>query len=220
MSESTVSNITSTGGTQNLFSDAATRTPTKTLGQEDFLKLLVKQLSTQDPLNPMKDTDFIGQMSQFSALQQAKDTYTAINTMTQGQQVAQANALLGRGVELQVDKDTTASGIVSEVKIVSGVPTIVVNGKDYSLSQVNSVKPDYGQEASVSSAQQLTQAYSLLGRGVELETAANTYELGTVSSIKMEAGTPKLVVNGQEYDVSQLRSVSTDGLQQNIPITK
>lgn len=169
----------------------------------------------------MKDTDFIGQMSQFSALQQAKDTYASINKMNQDQQVAQANALLGRGVEIQVDKDTTATGLVSEIKIDSGVPKIVVNGKDYTLNQVISVKPDYGQNtASVTSAQQLTQAYSLLGRGVELETAANTYELGTVSSIKMEAGTPKLVVNGQEYDVSQLRSVSNDAWQQNISTSK
>jgi flagellar basal-body rod modification protein FlgD len=40
------------------------------LGKNEFLQLLVAQLRNQDPLDPMKDADFIAQMSQFSSLEQ------------------------------------------------------------------------------------------------------------------------------------------------------
>lgn len=38
------------------------------LGQQDFLTLLTTQLRNQDPLNPMQNTEFLGQMAQFSTV--------------------------------------------------------------------------------------------------------------------------------------------------------
>ena len=113
--------------------DPSSRIPVQTLGQDDFLKLLVTQLSSQDPLNPTSDTDFIAQMAQFSSLEQSK---ALANNMAN----LQANSLLGRVVDVKTD-DLTAEGIVNAVQITSGSPQLLVNGNLYDLSQVVSVMP-------------------------------------------------------------------------------
>ena len=50
-----------------------------------------------------------------------------------------AGAMLGQAVSLQVDKDTTAQGIVSAVQIEAGTPQLMVGGQAFALSQVLSV---------------------------------------------------------------------------------
>jgi len=42
----------------------------KVMDKDDFLRLLVAKLTTQDPLSPMKDEDFVAQLAQFSSLEQ------------------------------------------------------------------------------------------------------------------------------------------------------
>jgi flagellar basal-body rod modification protein FlgD len=115
--------------------------PVQTLNQNDFLKLLVTQLASQDPLNPQQDTQFIAQMAQFTALEQAKEMATNIASLRTEQEFLQANALLGRTVALQTGQDTPTTGTVSAVEVDAGTPKLVVNGQPYDLSQVLTITP-------------------------------------------------------------------------------
>jgi flagellar basal-body rod modification protein FlgD len=115
------------------------RTPVQSLGQEDFLKLLITQLTSQDPLSPKNDSDFIAQMATFSSLEQAKATQGEIAQLRADQQIFQAQALLGRTVTIQTNEATTVSGLVSAVHIEAGTPKLVVDGQAYPLDRVQSV---------------------------------------------------------------------------------
>ena len=117
------------------------RIPAKVLGQNDFLKLLVTQMTSQDPLNPQKDTDFIAQMAQFSALEQAKTMQQDISSMRDGEETGQAVALLGHKIQLLDSKNKLITGQVSAVTVEAGTPKITVNGKNYTLDQVVAVSP-------------------------------------------------------------------------------
>ena len=110
------------------------RVPIRTLGQQDFLKLLVAQMTSQDPLNPQSDTEFIAQMAQFSSLEQSKAMQIDMSKL-------QASNMLGKNVELQGDDEVITQGAVTAVQIEAGTPMLVVNGQLYDLSQVLTISP-------------------------------------------------------------------------------
>ena len=115
--------------------------PQQTLNQTDFLKLLVAQLSAQDPMNPVSSTDFASQMAQFSTLQATQTMQTDLASVQSGLALLEAGSLLGKTVNIQNPNGQTVSGVVSAVQYQSGsaAPSVVVNGQTYSLSQVSSV---------------------------------------------------------------------------------
>jgi flagellar basal-body rod modification protein FlgD len=51
------------------------------LGRDAFLKLLVTKLKNQDPTNPATDTEFLGQLAQFSALEQLTSINAAVTAL-------------------------------------------------------------------------------------------------------------------------------------------
>ncbi len=127
--------IDNTGATNN--TSATTGTTTKKasseLGKDDFLKLLITQLRTQDPLQPLEDKEFIAQMAQFTSLEQMKNLNTAIQT-------TQATGMLGKTITWADTDGTVLSGVVDSVKVVSGEPSLIVGDKSVPIAKVTTVK--------------------------------------------------------------------------------
>jgi flagellar basal-body rod modification protein FlgD len=138
---STVNAINSNTTTATDTTADATNLSSQTLNEADFLKLLVAQMSSQDPMNPESNTDFAAQMAQFSALQTAQSTQTSVAALSTSQQIQQANDLIGWTVTVQNADGTTASGTVTGVQVNSGTPSIMVGGTAYTLSQLLDIQP-------------------------------------------------------------------------------
>lgn len=102
--------------------------PMQKLGQDEFIKILVTQLRSQDPLNPMKDTEFVGQMAQFNALESTKAMQTEIQSL-------RANSLIGYTVEVQGEEDNVI-GEVTSVDFIQGELKLIINNQPYSMSDV------------------------------------------------------------------------------------
>ncbi|MBI3396517.1 MAG: endoflagellar hook capping protein [Spirochaetia bacterium] len=64
------------------------RSKAKDLGKDDFLKLLITQLSHQDPTEPLKDEQFIAQMAQFSSLEQMQNISSGVGKLNERQSVS------------------------------------------------------------------------------------------------------------------------------------
>ena len=62
----------------------ASNTPTHSdsLDQDAFLQILVAQLTNQDPLNPLEDTEMTSQLAEFSSLEQLTSINTGIEDLT------------------------------------------------------------------------------------------------------------------------------------------
>lgn len=117
------------------------RIPVQTLKQEDFLKLLVTQLTTQDPMAPKQDTDFFAEMATFSTLEQTRTMQADIALLRADQQITQATGLLGRTVEVSVDEELRAVGTVDAIQIEAGRPMVVVGDRLFALSDVLAIAP-------------------------------------------------------------------------------
>ncbi|MBU1105476.1 MAG: flagellar hook assembly protein FlgD [Candidatus Riflebacteria bacterium] len=122
-----------------------TRTPKSELGKEDFLKLLTAQLSNQDPMNPMEDTEFISQMSNFSTLEQMtnmnKSLDAFLKTFNTNSQT-QAMMYLGTTVTVQsADMEAAVTGVVDMVGFKDGTPFLKVGEQAFSLADVQLVSP-------------------------------------------------------------------------------
>jgi len=125
-----------TSGLSPVNSTDTTSNPNSALTQADFLQLLVTQMTSQDPLNPVSDTDFAAQLAQFSSLQES-------TAMAGNMSSLQAQSLIGLTVNVASATNSTqqTSGVVTGVDISSGTPQIVVNNQPYALSQITSISP-------------------------------------------------------------------------------
>jgi flagellar basal-body rod modification protein FlgD len=92
----------------------ATKTASKdVMGKDDFLRLLVTQLQSQDPLNPMDSTAFTAQLAQFSSLEQLQNINTTLGTIGTSQSVqtnSQAVSFIGKTVTAIGDTIDVRSG--------------------------------------------------------------------------------------------------------------
>jgi len=138
-----VSSITSnTAANPATATDAFTSAASKTLSEQDFLNLLVTQMTSQDPMNPMTNQDMLSQMVQFSTLQGNTALQSTLAGMQSAQALSEADSMIGKQVNLQTDaKGGTTQGVVSGVDLSSGTPQIVVNGQSYNLNQVLTIMP-------------------------------------------------------------------------------
>ena len=107
------------------------------LGKDDFLKLLIAQMSNQDPTDPMDNTEFIAQMAQFSSLEQITNMNVNFEKMNSMLTSNQALNVMGKTVELELG-DTTTTGTVDAITYGAN-PQVKVGNMYYDMKQIQKV---------------------------------------------------------------------------------
>ncbi len=113
------------------------RTASQQLGKDDFLKLLIEQLSHQDPLSPMENTEFIAQMAQFSSLEQITNMSSGFNRLASMLGNSEAVNLVGKTVDIGTEEGRI-TGMVESVSRGEN-PQVVVNGVPYAMTQIERI---------------------------------------------------------------------------------
>ncbi|MFC3209803.1 flagellar hook assembly protein FlgD [Planomicrobium okeanokoites] len=128
---------------------AKTSDPQNTLGQDAFLKILVTQMKHQDPMEPLKDTEFIGQMAQFSSLEQLtnlnKTMTNFVGSSSNNQTLANHANLIGTSVDWSYEVNgqmETGQGVVKALSSKNGELTVELldSGKKIPLTAINRIE--------------------------------------------------------------------------------
>lgn len=131
---------------QAIGSSQTKRTNNKDLGQDAFLKLLVAQMSSQSPLEPQTNGEFISQMAQFGTVDGIKNIQEllagVLNQSLQSNQALQASALVGRRVlvpmnEAQLTAGKAVDGMVELPGSVADLNIGIYNQQGELVKQIN-----------------------------------------------------------------------------------
>lgn len=115
------------------------------LNMQDFLKVLLTQLTYQDPLKPMDNQQFMAQIAQFTALGQSQQMNSNIETLVSNQASLQSVGLIGRTVDITTSSGTL-TGTVSALSLSGTSPQLTINAggggtlSNIDLSQVIAVR--------------------------------------------------------------------------------
>jgi flagellar basal-body rod modification protein FlgD len=125
MDVTTVQNTTTTAGTT-----AGTETAsTATLDYNAFLHLLIAQMRNQDPMEPMKSSDYVAQLATFSQVEKTIQTNERIAELLNTNNLLLAESLIGKTV---ISSEYNTGGVVVAAKVMSnGVMVLLDNGAEF-----------------------------------------------------------------------------------------
>jgi flagellar basal-body rod modification protein FlgD len=98
-----------------------TKKKADSLGQADFLRLMTEQLQHQDPLNPMQNSEFLGQLAQFSTVQGIQGLQSSMDGFSSSlatDQMLRGASLVGRNVlvpsaKMSLGAEGSVNGVVA-----------------------------------------------------------------------------------------------------------
>lgn len=115
------------------------------LGFDALLKIILTQLTYQDPLKPMDNFEFVSQLAQFSQIQQGQTMNDRLESLVGAQATNQATSLLGTRVDIPAGT-ATLSGKVIAVTFDNGAPRVTIQTADgrtisnISISDINQIR--------------------------------------------------------------------------------
>jgi len=207
----------------NLFTTESDRTIKKELDKEAFLRILTTQLKNQDPLEPMKDQDFIAQMSQLSSVEQimnmSKSIQTFVDTASQLYRT-QSVSMIGK----------TAVVKTNTIDVSGGTPETKIFNLDSDASVMVQIYDKDGKLVDEQRLGQLTKGMQILvwdgkdSSGTKVKDGQYSFNLlkanadgtleeipciesGTISGVQFDGNKIKIVINGVVYDISQISEI-------------
>ncbi|GEM_PF-925748 len=163
------------------------------VSNSDFLKLLVTQLTTQDPLNPMQDIDFTGQLAQLQALEEQMAMTKSMTAMRVDTQLQAGSNMIGKYVS-GIDKNgDAAAGLVTRVLQKDGDVYLELSNKQQVA--VNSVSDLWNDSSSM--AGDISNAGNIIGMWVNAgyDSAAQPIQ-GIVEKVIVSNGEVQLKLYG------------------------
>jgi flagellar basal-body rod modification protein FlgD len=203
----------------SLTSTSKTTKKSNSLGQDEFMKMLIAQLQNQDPLNPMDGKDFAAQLAQFSSLEQLNNLNTTMSSLptylksfSNAQMVSMiGNDAIAKGNIINVSGATTNIVYSLPSDIQSGIIKIYdESGMLVGTAQIGS------QKTGINSISWNTSKVNIGKYTFEISAvdkngatvAANTLISGKVTGAAFKDNEAYLTINGQEVAFSNVIAIN------------
>lgn len=208
------------------YQDNPQSSPNK-MDQNDFLRLLVVQMQNQDPIEPLRNEEFVAQLAQFSSLEQLmnmNETLTALNMLQSSINNSQAVNLIGKRITVEGNALQISNGEASRMvfqlgnasesvtaKIVNSegqaVRTIQLGAREVGRHEISfDGKNDAGEDLPDGN---YTFQVTAVGSDDEVVAISNYTEV-KVEGITFDEGIVYLVAGGQRYMLSDIIEVMGD----------
>ena len=202
------------------------------MGESDFLQLMIEELKNQDPMNPMDGTQYASQLAQFSSLEQLTNLN---NTMTQSvaanSQLTQSvnnmmvSNLIGKetklgGSDIQVNGQTSidlgynlptqASQVQVNILDSNGALIKTINGPSLSTGDSKlswDLTDNNGNK--VSNGNYTFQVVAKDGNGQSISPTICKY--GTIDGVIFNSSGTTLLVDGAQYSISEITEITNTG---------
>jgi flagellar basal-body rod modification protein FlgD len=199
------------------------------MGKEDFLKMLLAQLQNQDPLNPMDDTEFASQLTQYSSLEQLINLNDSMDTsinadyfLSQSINNTLAATLIGKEVKLSgstfqnngEDANTTLGYNLSTMA--SSVTVKIYNENGQLVKTIENAPKSSGDNKLIwdftdnegNSVAQGKYTFKVEAKDSESNLISYTdFVLGNIEGVKFTSEGTMLVVNGAQYYLSDILEI-------------
>lgn len=225
MTETNVQNAVHQAGNSLQRSFTTPSAQANKLGKEDFMKLLMAQVTHQDPLNPMDSQGMMDQLTGMGSLEQLVNLNEAVGQLQQTQQdVMRANtfAFLDKDVTVRGGGVPVSNGQAPALQFslprdAESVTVNILDSQGGAVRQLelgpqgpgtHSVAWD-GQDAGGKAVQDGFYRYTVSARAEdEGAVPADLYIRGKVSGLRFDNGRPKLKINGEDVDVRDVIEMS------------
>jgi flagellar basal-body rod modification protein FlgD len=191
------------------------------LGKDDFLNLLIAQLSNQNPLEPMDGSDFVAQLAQFSSVEQLTQINDGLELLALGQAGlitaqtinlvgktvsfpgGEVNLEAGKGVELEYEISRPASSVDVVIKDSQGRS---VKTMELGITASGSHKIDWdgldddGDVVPPGTYTVEVEAIDADGTAISVDL----FSVGRVTAIHFEQGIPYIMVGDIEVIASDI----------------
>ncbi|MCU0958802.1 MAG: flagellar biosynthesis protein FlgD [Pirellulaceae bacterium] len=84
---------------------------------DDFLSLMIAEMQNQDPLDPMKNTEMLQQLSQIRSIGATDKLTSTLDAVLLGQNLTTASSLIGRDIDALNDDGVNVQGRVDRVTV-------------------------------------------------------------------------------------------------------
>ncbi|MGA1876201.1 MAG: flagellar hook assembly protein FlgD [bacterium] len=225
LSGSSVPYLTGQNGAQDILTSKTGAMSSSSLNKDDFLKLLLTQLQHQDPMNPLDNTEFLAQLSQFSQLEQIYNVNQNIQSMAASQNLVRDSLLtnwLGKTVKVEGSQIylNNQDGANLSYELLDWADKVTINIYDADSQRIKKIEQFHqgegihtmcwdGTDSEGNKVAAGTYAFEVIAESNDESIWVTPYTVGQVCGISFShEGEPSLQVGNQEIPLSKIIQIT------------